>query len=132
MWRRSLHICLVGLCLMGGCNHIPLAQEEGIALPHPRVQGRPRSIVCDSPKLHQLYEVADARTRTESPWYMSRNDARLATQAGYKGTTETRWVNVTYDRQSISGGRSRDYYHNTTWEGTKAQMRQKARRHQGT
>lgn len=115
VWRRFSPIFIVGFCLISGCNQVPLAQEEGVALPQPRVAGRPRSIVCDPPRLHRLYEITDARTATELPWYMSRNDSQLTTQAGYQSTTEDRSVNVTYDRQSTSGGRSRDFYYNTTY-----------------
>lgn len=118
MLRRFSHFMVFGLLLIVGCSQIPLAQQGAVARPNPRVKGRPRSIVCDPPRLQSLYEIAASKAGSELPWYMSRNDTQLTTFAGYRSKTADRWVNVTYDRQSASGGRLHDDYHSTTYRKT--------------
>jgi len=114
----------VGLLLVmatnWGCESVSLAQGDP-RRPNPQVQGRPRSIVFDSPVLRQLNLVEPKSDLSPLPWYASRNDERLVTFAGRQTTITDTLVNRTYDRQHSSGGRSYDVYNNTTYRHTVSQ-----------
>ncbi len=106
---------LISVTLLMGCEGAPLAEGESL-LPYPDVRGRPRSIVFNSRELRRVSVAPGAGFNVGGqPWYASRNDIGLTTFAGYRSAKTERVVNITYDRQTISAGRVRDHFHNTTY-----------------
>ena len=101
-----------------GCQ-TPLAMDEP-RLPHPAVyHNQPRSIVFDAPMMRQLAQAKHSQTGGALPanktWYFSRNTVRQTTEAGYQTPTTDQIITTTFDRQSITAGRTRDHYHTTTY-----------------
>lgn len=78
-----------------------------------------RSMVFDSPRLRQLNQGVEAAEA--QPWYASRNDARLTTNAGYMTPTYEAEGTYTYDRQYTNGGHVRDYYNTTSYRATRTE-----------
>ena len=76
-----------------------------------------RSMVFDTPQLMQgLRELASDHLESAGtlPWYAVRNDYQPTTYAGYHGERSDWSVNRTYDRQTHTPGRVRDYYRSRT------------------
>lgn len=108
---------LVSVTLLMGCQAGSWGEAEAEALlPYPDVRGRPRSIVFNSRELRRVSAAPSAGLDSAGqPWYASRNDFGLTVFAGYRSAKLERIVNITYDRQSTSGGRARDHFHTTTY-----------------
>ncbi len=120
-WFRIGLVLLAALAAMG-CQASPWAQDEPALSDSVWGSGRSRSLVFDSSALRGLRDASRKHSDvTGPPWYASRNDARLTTFAGFRGSTFDRLVNITYDRQTLSGGHLRDHYHNTTYRQTVSQ-----------
>ena len=60
-------------------------------------------------------------TDDSQPWYASRNDARLTTNAGYESPTYEAQGTYTYDRQYTHGSHVRDYYNQTTYRASRSE-----------
>src|SRR5262245_459276 len=76
---RSILIACAALLVaaMVGCQSKPEVVEA---------RGGGRSMVLDSPRMRQLTDGVTALDESR-PWYESRNDARLTTNAGYATPT---------------------------------------------
>lgn len=72
---------------------------------------QPLSIVFAPAKLQE-------QTGSETPWYASRNDARLTTYSGYESGRDEVTSDYTYDRQYQYGAYVRDYLYITTYRSS--------------
>lgn len=74
-------------------------------------------MVFDTPQLRQgLQELALSNPEAAGmlPWYSARNDYQPTTYAGYYGVRSDWSVSSSYDRQTHTPGRVRDYYRSRT------------------
>lgn len=74
-----------------------------------------RPLALDSPRLAAMIRGGGAVPPPVDPWYASRNDARLATNAGIESPTAERTFTRTYERQVQHAGRVRDHISVTTY-----------------
>ena len=72
-----------------------------------------RSIVFDTPPLQQRLQ-AYQESAGILPWYADRNDYQPTAYAGYHSGSSDWSTSRTYDRQSHTPGRVRDYYWSRT------------------
>ena len=109
MWCGCSMLCwpaLAGVLLLAGCQS-PYS-VQGRLRAYPDYPDRQRSLVFAPEQL--------AGTQTgDLMWYDARNDAHLATSAGYASPTVESSITYTYDRQSSYRGDVTDYYHSTSY-----------------
>jgi hypothetical protein len=119
MHRGLTLILSVSLATLGsigsGCASGTMPPIPGEAGPRASADGYARSVVTDHPALRRA--VASGPVAPELPWYAARNDARLATDAGYQPPTYLYSTTRTIDRQIISAGRARTYFSETIYRG---------------
>ncbi len=97
--------------ILGGCASERAQLDLG---PQLDAEGRYRSVVLPTALLNHLERQA-YRSGKATPWYVDRNDHRLAASAGYRLPSVQTSVTLTYDRQQQFNGRPRDHYSETTY-----------------
>lgn len=109
-------VALLGLLMLTGCHS------------HGDPQARPGLNALDRAPLHDRQQhaaslvmpsdwqrTANADSTNLYAWYAGRNDIGPSVSAGYATARYERTVTYTRDRQTISGGRVYDHFHQSTY-----------------
>lgn len=115
-----LHICVFALLLatLAGCRTRPDSMGHRDLLPLQNQWGQAQSLALSNPGVVAVHEIAPPNGYPAQPWYTGRNDLVPFVHAGFVGPASESSVTFTRDRQTISNGRVRDHYSETTFRRT--------------
>jgi hypothetical protein len=108
-------VLLLSLTLLSACQSASFGDGKA-GVPFPQVADRPRSLACDSPELQQAQQQAQVYPWGAAvPWYEVRNEARVATEAGYDSPTYESATTYTYDQQTSYNGCVQNNFNSSTY-----------------